>query len=89
MGILGCYFGETDRDRILRDFIVRDAYDLYIEGETGAPQLVRWSGVRPGTRIVMSAIFEQSRSVEAYRCPRPQCKAWNNYQEANDGWIDW
>ena len=89
MTVLGSYFGETDRDGVLRDFVVRGAYDLYIEAETGATQLVRWSGVRPGTRIVMSAVFEQSRYDEQYRCPRPQCKAWNKCKEANDGWIDW
>jgi hypothetical protein len=90
MGVLECYFGETKRDGVLRDFIARGAYDLYIEGEIGTTQLVGWSGVQPGTRIVMSAVFEQSRNAEEYRCPRPQCKAWNNdWKEANDGWIDW
>jgi len=89
MDVLGCYFGETNRDGILHDFIVRGAYDLHIEAETGTTQLVGWSGVRPGTRLVMSAVFEQSRSVAEYRCPRPQCRAWNDCKEANDGWIDW
>jgi len=44
MAVLECYFGETNRDEILRDFIVRGAYDLYIEAETGTTELVRWSG---------------------------------------------
>ena len=91
MDVFECYFkfGKEDRDRILHDFIVRGAYDLYIEGETDTTQLIGWSGVRPGTRIVMSAVFEQKRNLEQYRCPRPQCKAWNDCKEAKDGWIEW
>lgn len=89
MGVLGWSFGHTDRDGVLRDFIARGAYDLYIEAGTGTTQLDRWSRVRAGTKIVMSAVFEQSRSKETYECPRPGCGAWNNFQEANDGWIDW
>jgi len=89
MGVLECYFGQTDRDGILRDFIIRGAYDLYIEGDTGATQLVGWSEVQPGTRIVTSAIFNQPRFVEEYKCPQPQCKAWNDRKGESDGWIDW
>ena len=89
MAVLGSYLRETDRDEILRDFIIRGAYDLHIEGEPGTTQLVGWSVIRPGTRIVMSAVFEQLLYVEEYRCPRPQCTAWNDCKEANDGWIDW
>jgi len=89
MGVLESYFGETDRDEVLRDFIGRGAYDLYIEAETSTTRLTGWSGVRSGMRIVMSAVFEQTRDEEEYRCPRPRCRAWNECQEANDGWIDW
>jgi len=89
MGVLEYYFGETNRDEVLRDFIARGAYDLYIEVEPGTTQLVGWSRIRPGTRIVMSAVFEQLLYIDEYRCPRPQCKAWNVSKETNKGWIDW
>jgi len=63
MGVLGWYFKDTDEDRVLRDFIARGAFDLYIEAEsgTGPTQLDRWSGFRTGTRFIMIAAFEQSR----------------------------
>ena len=89
MGILEWTLGHTDKDEVLRSFIARGAYDLYIEAERGTIQLDGWSGVRAGTRIVMSAIFEQSRSEEEYRCPRPQCMAWNDCKVVDNGWIDW
>src|SRR6266567_6942864 len=68
MGILGWYFKDTDEDRVLRDFIARGAFDLYIEAEsgTGPTQLDRWSGFRMGTRFIMIAAFEQSRVGEEY-----------------------
>ena len=90
MGILEWTLGRTDKDEVLRSFIARGAYDLYIEAERGIIQLDEWSGLRAGTRIIMSAIFEQPRSEEEYMCPRPQCKAWNDCKGADtNGWIDW
>ena len=89
MGVLEWSLGHTDRDEILRIFIAQGAYNLFIEAERGTTQLDGWSGVRAGTRIVMSAVFEQQRSREEYMCPRPQCRAWNKCNEADNGWIDW
>jgi hypothetical protein len=87
MGVLNSYFGDEEKDRVLRHFMDRRAYDLYIEGETGTTQINEWPRVRPGTRIVMSVVVEQACLYQHYRCPR--CKCQNKYKEANDGWIDW
>jgi hypothetical protein len=89
MGVLEWSLGHTNRDEVLRSFIGRGAYDLINETERGTTQLDGWSGVRAGTRIVLSTVFEQSRTKAEYMCPRPQCREWNDCNEADDGWIDW
>ena len=70
MGILQWTLGRTDKDEVLRSFIARGAYDLYIEAERGSIiHLDGRSGLQAGTRIIMSAVFEQSRRKEEYMCP--------------------
>jgi len=88
MGILEWCFKYDNRDRVLRNFIARGAYDLYIETNSGTSHLDESSRVRAGMRIIMSAIFEQSRESGQYKCPRPQCGKWNDCQEASDGWVN-
>jgi hypothetical protein len=87
VGVLKCYFGDDEKDKVLRDFMDRGAYDLHIEGETGTTQIGEWSRIRPGTRVVMSVVVEQAYLYQRYCCPR--CMMLNTYSEVNDGWIDW
>ena len=68
MGVLEWSLGHTNRDEILRIFIAQGAYDLFIGAERGTIQLDGWSGARAGTRIVMSALFEQSLSGHETLC---------------------
>ena len=89
MTVLLSYPRDAHRDKVLRHFVARGAYNLYTETGTSTTVLNRWYGVGEGSRIIMSAVFEQERRGEEYMCPRPQCHAWNIYKEANDGWIDW
>ncbi|KAF9072653.1 hypothetical protein BDP27DRAFT_1360961 [Rhodocollybia butyracea] len=93
MRVLASYFEDTNRDEVLRGFINREAYEFYIEDGRGISQLERWGGVQAGARIIMTAVFEQSYpsidETDQYRCPRPQCQAWNDGKEENNGWINW
>ncbi|KAF9067288.1 hypothetical protein BDP27DRAFT_1328989 [Rhodocollybia butyracea] len=90
MTVLGACFmiGDANRNQVLLDFVGRGAYEFYIEEGTGITQLDRWSGVQAGTRIIMTAVFEQPRHRDQYKCPRPQCQAWNDCKEVKNGWID-
>jgi hypothetical protein len=87
MRVLESYLGDTEKDRVLRDFMDRGAYNLYIEGEIGITELDAWPGVQPGARIVMSVVLEQRRIDQLYLCPG--CQMCNTCKEANDGWINW
>jgi hypothetical protein len=86
MRFLECDFKSGKKDRILRHFMGQGAYDLFIEDGTITTQLDGWSRIRPGMRIIMSIVLENSLFGDDYKCPR--CKIWNNHKEENDGWID-
>jgi len=86
MRFLECDFKSGKKDRILRHFMGQGAYDLFIEDGTSTTQLDGWSRIRPGMRIIMSIVLENSLFGDDYKCPR--CKIWNNHKEENDGWID-
>ncbi|KAF9072650.1 hypothetical protein BDP27DRAFT_1360959 [Rhodocollybia butyracea] len=92
MSVLASYFKNTNRDEVLRGFINRGAYVLYVQDGTDVTQLERWGGVQAGARIIMTAVFEQPyqwAQTDQYRCPRPQCQTWNDSKEENNGWINW
>jgi hypothetical protein len=88
VGILKCYFGDDEKDRVLRDFMDRGTYDLCIEGETGTTRIDEWPRVRSGARIVMSVVIAQAYHLDQHYCC-PRCMMLNKYSEVNDGWIDW
>jgi hypothetical protein len=82
MGVLAQCFGDSERDKVMRHFMERGAYDLYVEDQTSTTQLHVWPRFRPGTKIVMSVVFEEGLVGES-SCPR--CKAWNNRTQAMVG----
>ncbi|KAG6842908.1 hypothetical protein H0H87_009379, partial [Tephrocybe sp. NHM501043] len=55
MTVLGShYYKNTEKDRVMRYYLDRGEYDLYVQGQTGPSEIIGWSGVEGGSRIVMS-----------------------------------
>ncbi|KAG6842983.1 hypothetical protein H0H87_008800, partial [Tephrocybe sp. NHM501043] len=70
MTVLGSYYKNTEKDRVMRYYIDRGEYDLYVQGQTGPSEVIGWSGVEGGSRIVMSIRSEGFRREKKYECPQ-------------------
>ncbi|KAG6807095.1 hypothetical protein H0H92_008808, partial [Tricholoma furcatifolium] len=87
MAVLESYYKDKEKDKVMRHYIQRGEYDIYIQDEIGSSQVVDWSNIPLGARMIVSIKMKQNNHF-GYECPRCTCITYDDDIDVINGWID-